>query len=165
MTTFEKVSLVFTAVQTIAVVVTLLALWKQLKQFNRNMEDSAYAQHLDDYSRLTQLLIDKPALNDIFYSNAAHFRQLSANEKDFYNYIALAFGFLERLWTLHQKKMIDDHTWKTWDEWFEEQWFPLQVFDIFWQNEGRYFHGGFHDYIELKYNSFNTKRAPKAMSQ
>lgn len=58
MSNFESLSLVLAAVQTIAIVGSLYAVWRQLKQFNLNMQQDAYSRHIEDYSRITLLLID-----------------------------------------------------------------------------------------------------------
>ena len=158
MTKFEQISLILSGIQTLVIVLSLLAVWRQLKQFNYNIQDNAYTKHLEDYSQLTKILLDKPELNEIFYSKNPIFQNLNKSEKDFYNYSALAAGFLERLWTLRQKGAIEVSTWNTWELWFIEQWFPLNEFETFWQIEGKYFLPGFFDEINQKYKIFKAEK-------
>lgn len=157
MTNFESLSLVLAAVQTIAIVGSLYAVWRQLKQFNLNMQHDAYSKHIEDYARITQLLIDKPVLNEIFYSKNLDFGKLPAVEKDFYNYLAIAIGFLERLYLLYKKGVTDKDTWAAWERWFTEQWFPLEIFEVFWKNEGPYFITPFYEHVNIVYAEFKKR--------
>jgi hypothetical protein len=97
----------------------------------------AYEKHIEEYSRITQLLIERPHLNKEFYSRNPEFLALPPEAQDFYNYLALAFGFQERLWVSYSKGSTDKVVWDSWDRWFAEQWFPLELFAIFWRNEGK----------------------------
>jgi hypothetical protein len=92
-------------------IVGFFILIRQLRQFHQNMQYDAYSKHIEDYSRITQLLIEKPHLNKFFYSANPEFGKLKDEEKDFYNYLGLSLGFLERLFTLYKKGWIDDITW------------------------------------------------------
>lgn len=145
-------------VQTIVVVASLYALWHQLRQFNQNMQYEAYTRHMDDYSRLTEILIEKPELNQLFYCSNSDFAKLENTEKDYYNYLGLAVGFLERLYMFHQKRWSDEQTWVAWELWVTEQWFPQKVFDIFWKNEGHYFVKPFYEWLNKKYLAYKTNQ-------
>ncbi len=135
-------------------IIGFLVLIRQLKQFNQNMQYDAYSKNIDDYSRLTQLLIEKPHLNKFFYSANAEFGKLKDEEKDFYNYIGLSLGFLERLFTLYKKGWIDQVSYGAWERWFTEQWFSLEVFKVFWEKEGKYFNEDFTEEMNKKYLAY-----------
>ena len=88
MTTFEVLSLVLGGITAVIIAGTLYALWRQLRQFNENMKFSAYSKHTHDYSRVSELLIEHPELNKLYYSRDADVSGLSQDEQTFYNYIA-----------------------------------------------------------------------------
>jgi len=74
--------------------------------------------------------------------------------------LGLSLGFLERLFTLYKKGWIDDITWSAWERWFTEQWFPLEVFKVFWDKEGKYFNEDFTAEMSKKYSAY-TKPSQK----
>ena len=155
----EILTLTFTAVQTLVIVSSLVALWRQLKQANEIAKVHAYEQHMEDYSRITQLLIEKPHLNETFYARNPDFLKLSPQERDFYNFLGLAFGFQERLYVSYKKDLTDKDTWESWERWFAEQWFPLEIFAVFWKHEGHYFITDFYDVVTAKYEKFKIANA------
>jgi hypothetical protein len=157
MTLFETLSIVFGGIQTLAIIVSLFAVWRQLKQFNENMRYDAYSKHVEDYSKVSELLISHPDLNAIYYSQQPEVNQLAEKEKSFYNFVALVMGFYERLYNLRYKKQwIDEPTWKTWELWLIGQWFPLKEFDVFWRSERGWWTPDFAEYIDKKYSEYQS---------
>lgn len=159
----ESIGLAFTVMQTLLIVASLVAVWWQLKQANDIAKVHAYEKHMEDYSHITRMLIEKSDLNEIFYSKNPDFLKLSPQERDFYNYLGLAFGFQERLWVSYDKGLTDDKTWESWDRWFAEQWFPLEIFGVFWSHEGRYFITPFYEAVNAKYETYKRKQAQSVL--
>lgn len=155
MSEFEKLSLVLGAVQAIAIIVSLFALWWQMRQVNENMKCDAYARHVEDYSRVSELLIEHPELAKAYHARQTEVDSLSDDNKKFYNFIALVIGFYERLHNLHKRGWIDQPTWATWEVWLVEQWFPLELFEIFWRNEEKWNNADFARFIDQKYNEYS----------
>jgi hypothetical protein len=147
----EELSLLLTAVQTLIIVLSFIGVIWQLRQFNQNMRYDAYSKAVEDYSRISEVLIDKPYLNKIFYSSNADFNKLDDIQKDFYNYLALTFGFLERIYLLFKKGWINQKTWDSWERWLTQGWFHLDLFEIFWKNERENFNVDFYKYVDKKY--------------
>jgi hypothetical protein len=144
-------------------IVGFLILIRQLKQFNQNMQYDAYSKHVGDYSRVSELLIEKPQLNDIYYSKNPAVANLRGNEKDFYNFLALVVGFYERLYVLRFRTgWIDEKAWSTWERWLIEQWFPLDLFELFWRNEKGYADVDFAQYIDNKYEQYRATSSAAA---
>lgn len=120
MTQFETYSLILGVVQAVAIVISLVALWWQLRQFNENMKCDAYARHVEDYSRVSELLIEHPELARIYHQGQGEVDDLNDEDKKFYNFVALVIGYYERLFNLHRRGWIDDKTWASWEVWLVE---------------------------------------------
>jgi hypothetical protein len=107
---------------------------------------------------VSQTIIDKPHLNKLFYADHPAFGALESDQQDFYNYLALFIGVLERAYLLHQKKWIDEETWSTWERWLVQHWFKLGLFELFWRSERLFFTVDFYEYIDKKYDEFRSTR-------
>lgn len=166
MTQFETYSLILGVVQAVAIVISLVALWWQLRQFNENMKCDAYARHVEDYSRVSELLIEHPELARIYHQGQGEVDDLNDEDKKFYNFVALVIGYYERLFNLHRRGWIDDKTWASWEVWLVEQWFPMEMFHRYWRNEGQWFHSDFDHFISRKYDEYclakRTGQKPQA---
>jgi hypothetical protein len=152
--TTEQISLILTAIQTIIIVLTFIGIIWQLRQFNRNMRNDAYSKAIEDHSRISQILIDKPQVNKEFYANNADFKNLDSAQQDFYNYLALSIGLLERIFLLFKKGWIDQETWEAWERWLIQHWFHIGLFELFWENERRFYSMSFYQYVDEKYQQY-----------
>ena len=159
MTQVETLSLWFSGVQTVAIVISLFALWRQLRQFNENMRYDAYSKYVEDASRVSELLLTHPKLNAIYFSQQSEVSKLDDEQKDFYNFLALVLGFCERLYNLtFNKKWGDEATWKTWDTWLTVQWFPIALFEVYWRNEKLWYTVDFRNWIDRRYEQYQAEK-------
>lgn len=149
----EQLTVILMAVQTLIFSLTLAGLIWQLRRLNQSIRNDAYSNAIDDYYRITQLLLEKPQLNRIFYSGNAEFGGLNSDHQDFYNYLALSMGFLERIYLLFKQGWVDRATWESWERWLTLHWFQLEPFDLFWKNEGAFYSVDFRKYVDEKYEN------------
>jgi hypothetical protein len=157
MVSLEVVSIWLSAIQTVVVVLTLVGVIWQLRQFNRNMQNDAYAKVVEDYCRVSHALIERPHLNKLFYSDHVDFAALDSAQQDFYNYLAIFMGVLERAYLLFRKGWIDEQTWSTWERWLVQHWFRLDLFERFWKAERLFFTVDFYCYVDGKYAAFRRR--------
>jgi hypothetical protein len=109
------------------------------------------------------MLINHPDLNAIYYSQQAEVKQLDDAKKNFYNFLALVLGFYERLHHLtYKKKWVDEAVWKTWDTWLTVQWFPIDLFEVYWRNERGWFSVDFRNYMDRKYEQYRLAKQTSA---
>lgn len=118
------------------------------------MQNDAYSKVIEDYCRVSQTIIDKPHLNKHFYADHPNFVTLDSSQQDFYNYLALFIGVLERAYILYRKGWIDEQTWMTWEKWLCEHWFRLELFEFFWKSERLFFTVDFYQHIDNRYDKF-----------
>ncbi|MEK6304091.1 MAG: hypothetical protein AABO41_25660 [Acidobacteriota bacterium] len=154
----EQLVLILMALQTLIFGLTFVGLVRQLRRINQSMRNDAYSKAIDDYYRITQLLLEKPSLNRIFYSANASFKSLDSDQQDFYNYLALSVGFLERIYLLFKQGLVDRGTWESWERWLTLHWFQFELFDLFWKNERTFFSADFCQYVDDQQKDFATHR-------
>src|SRR5690348_4213872 len=114
------IALIFSAIQTIAIVCSFIAVIWQLKQFNQSIQHDAYSKLAEFSSQYIELILDKPALSNLFYQNNADFTHLDDTHKSFYNFIVIILSFYERLYLLVKLRGIDKKTWEAWERWLIE---------------------------------------------
>lgn len=152
----EDWTLVLGIVQTVVIILSFGALVWQLFQVNRNLKQDAYSRAIEDHSQMVNRLLEKPRLNRFFYEGVKDFEILNADEKDFYNYIALSFTLFERIYLLSRRGAVEPQIWSSWEKWLVEGWFRLQLFEIFWKNEGVFFTEDFREFIQNRYEEFKS---------
>lgn len=146
--------LILMALQTLVFASTFIGLMWQLRRINQSMHNDAYAKAIEDYYRITELLLEKPQLNRLFYSNNPEFSALNSDHQDFYNYLALSAGFLERIYLLFKQGWVDQKTWESWERWLTQHWLKFELFGFFWKSERIYFGDDFCEYVDQKYAQF-----------
>jgi hypothetical protein len=140
-------SFIVNTIQTFVIVVSMIFVFFQVRQFNKTLHQDAYSKAVDYYVKTNELLLEKPALTKFFYAKNEGFLQLTEEERDFYNYLGLIVGFYEHLYLLSLKKWIDHRTWESWERWLAQSVLPAELFKVFWKNEGELFHVGFYQYV------------------
>ena len=157
----EQLTVILMAVQTLIFILTLSGLIWQLRRLNQSIRNDAYSKAIDDYYRITQLLLEKPQLNRIFYSGNPDFSGLNSDHQDFYNYLALSMGFLERIYLLFKQGWVDRGTWESWERWLTFHWLQFELFELFWKNESAFYSVDFCKYVDERYEGFARRRKAK----
>jgi hypothetical protein len=152
----EDWTLILSAVQTIAIVLSFAALIWQLRQVNSSLQQDAYSKAIEDYSQMMNHLLQKPNLNRFFYEGIAEFESLSDDEKDFYNYMALSFALFERIYLLANKGAVESGIWSSWERWLADAWFRPKLFEIFWKNERTFFTADFCKLVDTKFTEYKS---------
>ena len=153
----EEWTLILTVVQTIVIVLSLMALIWQLRQFTRSLQHDAYSRAIEDYSQIAGHLLDKPQLNQFFYEDNTDFQALTGDQKDFYNYLGLSFALFERIYLLARQGSIQPRIWDSWERWLIDGWFRLRLFDTFWRRERTFFTTDFYEFVDRKYAEFKER--------
>lgn len=150
--TIEKLNLLMVGIQTVVLVLSFGALIWQLKQIARSMRNDAYSRVIDDYSRITERLLESKSLSSRFYEGNNEFKKLSDDEQEYYNYIGLSAAFFERVYLLHRQGGIDASIWSSWERWIQDVWLNSKLFSTFWKNEHRYFTEEFARFVDAHLN-------------
>ncbi len=153
----EEWTLILTAVQTVVIVLSFAVLIWQLRQVTRNLQQDAYSRAIEDYTEIAGHLLEKPQLNQFFYEDNAAFQALTADQKDFYNYLGLLFALFERIYLLARRGSIEPRIWASWERWLVDGWFRLRLFDTFWQHERTFFTTDFYEFVDRKYQEFKSR--------
>lgn len=153
----QVLSLMFNAIQTLIITISLGLLIYQLKQFNQNLQQDAYTKLADYSMKINELVLQGKPLADQLYQHHTDYLELSNDQKDLYLYLALIFGLCERLYLLFIMKGINRKTWAAWERWLTEAIFPLDVFETFWQIERTWYHEDFSNYIDRSFKIYKSQ--------
>jgi hypothetical protein len=154
----QVLSLILNALQTLIITISLGLLVYQLKQFNRNLQQDAYTKLAEYSMKIAELLLQDKELANEFYQRNRDYLKLNNAKKALYDYMGLIFGLYERLYLLFKMKGINQKTWRAWDKWLVDVIFPLDLFGIFWMNEGTSYHEDFCEYVRKKYKIYKTSK-------
>src|SRR4051812_46439614 len=113
----QSMLLIVNAAQDLLVIISILVLVYQLKQFNQSLRQDAYARTAEYSIELHKLTMHKKPLADLLLQHNTDYLKLNNAQKDFYTYLSLVFGILERLYLMYRVKGIDQKTWKAWEKW------------------------------------------------
>jgi hypothetical protein len=110
--------------QTIVLAVTMGILILQFRSQARATKDAAYQKVMDDYNDVVRMLVNRPELTSLLddlvktgASSTTGWEQLSSQEKTVRSYLMIVYGLLEKVYTLYEKRWIDESTWKEWETW------------------------------------------------
>ena len=129
----EEWTLILTVVQTIVIVLSLMALIWQLRQFTRSLQHDARPRAIEDYSQIAGHLLDKPQLNQFFYEDNTDFQALTETKRTFTTTLGSSFALFERIYLLARQGSIQPRIWDSWERWLIDGWFRLRLFDTFWR--------------------------------
>jgi len=149
MTSYERSYLLLMAFQTVVFALSAAVVGWQLRQFRKSMNYQAYHRHVDEFSRMSQLLLEKPHLNALFQAGPKPGEGPDI-ERDCYIYLGLCLGCFENVFVLRKKKWSDEEAWLAWERWFCERWFTLPLFHTFWSHEKSYYLREFQTYVNDK---------------
>lgn len=149
MTLYERSYLVLMVIQTVVLALSAAFVAWQLRQFGKSMNYQTYHRHVDQFSRMSQLLLEKPHLNSLFRAEAKPGEDPDI-ERDCYIYLGLCLGCFENVFVLRQQEWRDEEAWLAWERWFCERWFTLPLFQVFWGNEKSYYVKKFQEYVDDK---------------
>lgn len=153
----EDWALIMTIVQTVVTILTFGALIWQLIKVNATLRQDAYSRAVEDYTQMMNRLLEKPKLSNFFYEGIKSFEELSDDEKDFYNYIALSATLFERIYLLSNKGSLDPEIWQSWERWLIDGWFRVKLFETFWVGEGQFFTKSFQEFVNRELDKFKSK--------
>lgn len=134
--------------ETSVLIGTLVVLIVQLRQFTRTMRHDAVLRAVETHDQLAEVLVADPDLNKYFYNHDPDLGNLAPDELRYYNFVAIAFTHLERLYLMHSIGWMDDKLWSAWERWMIATWFPSPIFQQFWSKEAQFHHEEFHHYID-----------------
>ena len=112
--------------QTVVLTVTLIVFILQLRSQTKAIKDAAYQGVLDDYNDIIRTQVNRPEIEELLddlvrpgFTSAADLPPLSSREKLVRSYLLMIYGLFERVYILHEKRWIDDASWREWATWIE----------------------------------------------
>src|SRR2546429_9733168 len=105
--------------QTVCLTVTLIVFILQLRSQTKAIKDAAYQGVLDDYNDIIRTQVNRPEIGELLddlvrsgFTSAADLPPLSSREKLVRSYLLMIYGLFERVYILHEKRWIDDASWR-----------------------------------------------------
>ena len=112
--------------QTVVLTVTLIVFILQLRSQTKAIKDAAYQSVLDDYNDIIRTQVNRPEIGELLDDlvrpglvSALDLPPLSSREKLVRSYLLMIYGLFERVYILHEKRWIDDASWREWATWIE----------------------------------------------
>jgi len=112
--------------QTVVLTVTLIVFILQLRSQTKAIKDAAYQDVLDDYNDIIRTQVNRPEIGELLDDlvrpglvSALDLPPLSSREKLVRSYLLMIYGLFERVYILHEKRWIDDASWREWATWIE----------------------------------------------
>src|SRR5205807_6693340 len=112
--------------QTVVLTVTLIVFIFQLRSQTKAIKDAAYQSVLDDYNDIIRTQVNRPEIGELLddlvrpgFTSAADLPPLSSREKLVRSYLLMIYGLFERVYILHDKRWIDDASWRRGATWLE----------------------------------------------
>ncbi len=112
--------------QTVVLTVTLIVFILQLRSQTKAIKDAAYQSVLDDYNDIIRTQVNRPEIGELLddlvrpgFASAADLPPLSSREKLVRSYLLMIYGLFERVYILHEKRWIDEASWREWATWIE----------------------------------------------
>ena len=112
--------------QTIVLAITLIVFALQLRSQTQAIKDAAYQSVLNDYNDIVRAQVDRPEMSRLLddlvrpgFVSGTGLPELSPDEKIVRSYLLMIYGLFERVHILHEKRWIDDGSWREWATWIE----------------------------------------------
>jgi hypothetical protein len=112
--------------QTIVLAITLIVFALQLRSQTQAIKDAAYQSVLNDYNDIVRTQVNQPEISKLLddlvrpgFVSGSELPNLSPDEKVIRSYLLMIYGLFERVHILHEKRWIDDASWREWATWIE----------------------------------------------
>src|SRR5207253_11368003 len=97
-----------------------------LRSQTKAIKDAAYQGVLDDYNDIIRTQVNRPEIGELLddlvrpgFTSAADLPPLSSREKLVRSYLLMINDLFERVYILHEKRWIDEASWRVWATWIE----------------------------------------------
>jgi hypothetical protein len=138
-----------TIIEAIAVVVTLIALFFQLRQTNKIARTTAYQNLCDTYNQFICTVVQSEQLSDLFYRTGRLKPETldATQEAQFFFVATLYFGFHENLFIQKQNGILPRELYQGWKSALK---YNLQTpgFEAYWKREKREYVPSFRVYVD-----------------
>jgi len=148
----EQIAQVFGIVEAIAVVVSLIAIFMQVRQTRRLAESSAYQSLFDSYNQLMVAIAQDKELSVIFKKGRTTPDKLSKSDKARFFFLCVQwFDFHENLYIQYRNGVLPARLYDGWQQALKNN-LPLPGFMSYWNEEKDEYTSSFREYIDSLLN-------------